>query len=72
MNQPKLGNKRSVTIRLDSYDYKCIQLLANQTNLTVSAEIAAIIASVTAQTKALFSENQIDDILVEAGIKNEN
>ena len=72
MNQPKLGNKRSVTIRLDSYDYKCIQLLANQTNLTVSAEIATIIASVTAQTKALFSENQIDDILVEAGIKNEN
>lgn len=71
MNQPKLGNKRSVTVRLDSYDYKCIQLLANQTNLTVSAEIATIIASVTAQTKALFNEEQIDKILVSAGV-NEN
>lgn len=66
MNQLKTGNKRSVTLRLDSYDYKCIQLLANQTRLTVSAEIAAIISSVTAQTKALFSEEQIDNILNQA------
>lgn len=65
MNQVKTGGKRSVTLRLDSYDYKCIQLLASQTRLTVSAEIAAIISSVTAQTKALFNESQIDDILAQ-------
>lgn len=72
MNQLKTGNKRSVTLRLDSFDYKCVQLLASQTNLTVSAEIAQIIKTVTAQTKATFSEQQIDEILAKVGVPGEN
>lgn len=72
MNQYKTGNKRSVTLRLDTFDYKCIQLLASQTKLTVSAEIAQIIRSVTAQTKATFSEEQIDEILSKVGVTSED
>lgn len=67
-NQLKIGTKRSVTLRLDTFDYKCIQLLAHNANVTISHEIALIIKAVTAQTKAVFTEAQLNQCLKELGI----
>lgn len=64
-NQSRSSNKTSVTVRLDTYDMKCLQLLALSNGYTLSKQLALLVTSATAQTRALIPEHEIDRALEE-------
>ena len=62
-NQSRTTTKRSVTLRLDAFDYKCLELLALKNKYTISKQIALLLAASTATIRATVSEAELDEMI---------